>query len=197
MTVRLQQPFDNGIYFITFTCYNWLPLFETTQGYHLVYKWFNYLKDNGSYVTGYVIMPNHVHALIAFRSNGQSINTRVGNGKRFLAYGIVEQLKQKGNLQTLEILKTGIHNTDKSRGKLHQVFQPSFDCKECTSPNMLTTKLDYMHNNPCSGKWNLAVHPADYFHSSASFYYSGEHKGYEVMPRLALNDIDLSEKWNA
>ena len=89
MTVRLQQPFDNGIYFITFTCCNWLPLFEVTQGYHLVYKWFNYLKDNGSYVTGYVIMPNHVHALIAFRSNGQSINTRVGNGKRFLAYGIV------------------------------------------------------------------------------------------------------------
>ena len=34
-------------------------------------------------------MPNHLHALIAFRNTGQSINTIVGNGKRFMAYEII------------------------------------------------------------------------------------------------------------
>jgi hypothetical protein len=29
-------------------------------------------------------MPDHIHALIAFRNTGQSINTIVGNGKRFI-----------------------------------------------------------------------------------------------------------------
>ena len=192
MTVRFQQPFNNGVYFITFTCYNWLPLFQTTSSYHLVYKWFDYLKQKGNHIIGYVIMPNHLHAVIAFRNTGQSINTRVGNGKRFLAYGIIEQLTQQNNTGILNQLKAGVNNTDKKRGKLHQVFQPSFDCKECISDSMLTTKLQYIHNNPCTGKWNLAEHPSAYEHSSAGFYYDGKHTAYEVMHVGELNNIDLS-----
>jgi REP element-mobilizing transposase RayT len=46
---------------------------------------FDHLKSKGHYLTGYVIMPNHVHALIGFRRNDQSINTIIGNGKRFIA----------------------------------------------------------------------------------------------------------------
>jgi len=41
-------------------------------------------------------MSNHIHALIAFRNKGKSINTIVGNGKRFIAYGLVERLKRGG-----------------------------------------------------------------------------------------------------
>jgi len=195
MTVRLQQPYDNGVYFITFTCHKWLHLFETTQSYDLVYKWFDYLKERGSYVIGYVIMPNHLHAIIAFRCNGQSINTRVGNGKRFLAYGIIDRLKEQNNTSALDLLKAGVNNTDKKRGKLHQVFEPSFDCKECISDDMLTTKLDYIHNNPCTEKWSLVSHPTLYKHSSAGFYYEGKHTTYEVMHRVGLNNLDLSEIW--
>jgi len=29
-----------GIYFITFTCYDWLPLIELSHGYDAVYKFF-------------------------------------------------------------------------------------------------------------------------------------------------------------
>lgn len=56
-------------------------LFDITNSYDLVYKWFDYLKDNGHYVIGYVIMPNHLHAVIGFRNTGKSINTIVGNAK--------------------------------------------------------------------------------------------------------------------
>ena len=31
-------------------------------------------------------------------------------------------------------------------------------------------KLDYMHNNPLTGKWKLVDRPEDYYFSSASFY---------------------------
>ena len=55
-----------GTYFITFTCQHWLPLFETTISYDTVYKWFDHLKTGGHYMIGYVIMPNHLHALIDF-----------------------------------------------------------------------------------------------------------------------------------
>jgi hypothetical protein len=40
-------------------------------------------------------------------------------------------------------------------------------------------KLNYIHNNPCQEKWQLAKAPEEYKHSSAANYISG--KGfYEV-----------------
>jgi len=72
-------------YFITFTCCEWLPLFEITNGYDVVYKWFDYLKSKNHFVKGYVIMPNHLHVLIDFYKSLKSINTIMSNGKRFMA----------------------------------------------------------------------------------------------------------------
>jgi hypothetical protein len=38
---------------------------------------------------------------------------------------------------------------------------------------MLWQKLDYIHRNPVSGKWNLAPDFTKYPHSSAGFYELG------------------------
>ena len=46
-------------------------------------------------------MPNHLHALIAFRNTGQSINTIVGNGKRFMAYEIINRLEQQNETRII------------------------------------------------------------------------------------------------
>ncbi|MBA3674785.1 MAG: transposase [Chitinophagaceae bacterium] len=51
---------------------------------------FNYLKEKGHYIAGYVIMPNHIHALLAFSKTDKKINKIIGNGKRFLAYEIIK-----------------------------------------------------------------------------------------------------------
>ena len=95
MSVRTQIYYPNGIYFITFTCARWLPLFQITNGYSAVYKWFDYLKDQGHYIIGYVIMPNHIHAIIGFGNASKSINSIVGNGKRFMAYELIKLLKEQ------------------------------------------------------------------------------------------------------
>ncbi len=85
MPVKRNITEPDGVYFITITCYQWLPLVEKTNGYDLVYNLFDHLKGNGHYINGYVVMPNHLHALIAFRNTNQSINTVIGWQK---AYGI-------------------------------------------------------------------------------------------------------------
>ena len=84
-----------GVYFITFTCTNWLPLFKICDAYDAVYNWFNVLKQNGHYIIGYTIMTNHVHAIIAFHNTGKTINSIIGNGKRFIAYDIVKGLEKQ------------------------------------------------------------------------------------------------------
>ena len=95
MPVRQKIVNNNGMYFITFTCTNWLPPFEVANAYDSVYNWFNLLKNDGHHIIGYVIMPNHLHTIISFKNIGKSINTIVSNGKRFMAYDIVKKLEQK------------------------------------------------------------------------------------------------------
>ena len=192
MPVKKQIPFSNGHFFITFTCFKWLPLLAITNGYELVYKWFDYLKEQGHFITGYVIMPNHIHATIAFRESKKSINTIIGDGKRFMSYEIVKLLTANGQSALLQQLQEGVNKSDKKRGKLHEVWEDSFDWKECRSHDFVNQKLDYMHNNPCSGKWNLAANPFSYVHSSARFYISGEQGIYRVINFMELEDVDLS-----
>lgn len=179
-----------GVYFITFTNYQWLQLIAQADAYDLVYKWFDYLQQSGHMITGYVIMPNHLHALIAFANTGKSINKIIANGKRFLAYGIVQRLKEKGEVELLEKLSNGVSEYEKKRGKLHEVFQRSFDMKECLSLRFINQKLKYMHDNPMSGKWSLVSDTVDYLHSSARYYETGEQGVYTVTNVIDIFDED-------
>ncbi|HKZ67105.1 MAG TPA: hypothetical protein VJ111_12140 [Chitinophagaceae bacterium] len=54
-------------------------------------------------------------------------------------------------------------------------------------------KLDYMHDNPCRGKWNLVTDVTEYEHSSARFYLCDKRDVYQVMNYLELGDIDLTK----
>ena len=119
-------------------------------------------------------MPNHLHALIDFGISEKNINTIVSNGKRFIAYEIVKRLQEQNNEEILLKLSEAVTKSDKDRGKKHQVFERSFDCKQITSQHFFLQKLFYIHNNPCSGVWNLVNNPVDYTHSSARCYINGE-----------------------
>ena len=192
MPVKRKIPYDSGHFFITFTCYSWLSLIEITNSYDLIYNLFDVLKKQGHYITGYVIMPNHVHATIAFRKTKKSINTIIGDGKRFIGYEIVKRLKAKGMQDVLLQLENAVNNSDKKKGKLHEVWEDSFDWKECNTAKFIMQKIDYMHNNPCTGKWQLAVNSIEYIHSSAKFYLSGQQGIYPVLNFRELDDIDLN-----
>jgi hypothetical protein len=70
--------------------------------------------------------------------------------------------------------------SDQNKGKIHQLFERSFDCMEITSQHFFLQKLSYMHSNPCSGVWHLVENPVDYEHSSAKFYLSGEQANFFI-----------------
>lgn len=181
MPVRRMIPYDEGLYFITFTCYKWLPLIELTGGYDLVYQWFDYLKTQGHLVTGFVIMPNHLHVMIDFIKTAKRINKIIGDGKRFIGYGIVQRLELKAETELLKTLQKAVTAAGIRRGKKHEVWEESFDWKFCETSDFAFQKLIYMHNNPCTGKWKLAKDAMAYAHSSARYYISGKHAGYDVV----------------
>ncbi len=115
-------------------------------------------------------MPNHLHLLIHTGNDDTTINTLLANGKRFLAYEIIKRLENMGDATILKQLADAVTKEENNRNKKHRVFEVSSDIKPCYYESYLLQKLDYIHNNPLRGKWNLVVAPELYLHSSAAFY---------------------------
>ncbi len=147
-----------------------MPLFEEANAYNAVYRWFDYLHKDGCFVLSYVILPNHLHVLLYITNEGFSLNKLVGEGKRFMAYDIVNNLKKTGKESLLMKLREGVQPKERIKGKNHQVFRLSFAARKCYSEKMVEQKLDYIHHNPVSGKWLLVDDFAHYEHSSAGYY---------------------------
>jgi hypothetical protein len=155
MPVRKAITEKDGVYFITFTSTNWLPLFKISNAYDAVYTWFDHLKEQRHYIIGYVVMPSHVHAIIAFSNTGKSINTIVSNGKRFIAYDLIKRLKEKSSDLILNELNNALNNTERKEGKLHSVFETSFDWKECRTEKFIQQKLAYL---PAGRQVYIGIH---------------------------------------
>ena len=176
MAVKYKHSEKFTTYFVTFTCYKWISLFEITNSYDIVYNWFNILKADRLDIVDYVIMPNLVHTIIHFPSPGYNLNKIIGNAKRFMAYEIVNRLENSTNHKLLEELKSNLTSREINKGQKHKIFKDSFDAKPIYADKFLLQKLDYIHGNPVKGKWTLAKDNVKYEHSSASFYELNEVK---------------------
>jgi hypothetical protein len=125
-------------------------------------------------------MPNHLHVLLQLSHRGTTINKLISEGKRFMAYAIVKGLKEQKESELLKVLEDGVSVKEKLKGKIHQVFKVSFDARLCFSEQMVEQKLDYIHHNPVSGKWNLLDDFASYPHSSAGYYELGKENKFVI-----------------
>ncbi len=166
------------MYFCTFTCYKWLPLFDIVNGYDLVYNWFDQLKEDGHHTTAYVIMPNHIHTILYFPTAGFNLNKIISNAKRFMAYEMIRRLEESGNRLLLTKLSAAVSDRERKKGQLHKVFSSSFDAKGIYTEKFFIQKLNYIHLNPVRGKWRLVEDYTTYEHSSASYYERGQVKSY-------------------
>jgi REP element-mobilizing transposase RayT len=181
MSIRKLKEETGYIYFSTFTCYQWIHLFEKTNFYDRIYNWFDFLSGKKIQIISYVIMPNHFHGLIFLPETAPTINKVIGEGKRFMSYPLITRLEEQKEEEILEKLKSGVTEKEKLKGIKHKVFEPSFDAKPCFTDEFVHQKLNYIHNNPVSKKWKLAETPEDYIHSSAKYYLTGEQGIYPVV----------------
>ncbi len=177
MGVREKIFIPNNVYFITFTILGWQKIFTNDKYCNLVYKWFDYIKEHyHNQIYGYVIMPNHIHALIYISDQSPSLSKLIQNAKRFLAYGIVDFLKRDGKRELLKFFASQANTAQKAK---HKIFEDRFDSK-LVDADLFLEKLAYIHNNPCQDKWRLATTPEDYWYSSANNYILGKKGKYEV-----------------
>jgi len=70
----------------------------------------------------------------------KSINSTVSNGKRFIAYDLVQQLTANNQHLMLQELNNSLNSTKRKEGKMHHVFETSFDWK----PSLLRNGVSRM-----------------------------------------------------
>lgn len=172
MAVRDKIYLPNEYYFITFTILGWRKVFTDEKYFQLVYKWFDYCRANyENKIAAYVIMPNHLHLIIKITDKSPILPKLIQNAKRFLAYGIVELLEQDKRRDLLDYFAA---NAERRTKAIHKIFEPRYDSLIIQSQKLFLEKLNYIHKNPCQEKWQLAVAPEKYKHSSAANYTYGK-----------------------
>ncbi len=59
---------------------------------------------------------------------------------------LVKRLQQQNSSLILNELSSTLNNTEIKERKLHNVFETSFDWKECRTEKFIQQKLDYIHS---------------------------------------------------
>jgi putative transposase len=163
MPAGLKRLYGKGhLHFITFSCYQRLPLLKTGRARDIFVKELGEIRDEmGFLLSGYVVMPEHVHLLISEPKQGtpstvlQKLKLRVARELR--KRPIAGQLR-------LAIAETG--------EPLQALWQARFYDFNVYTSGKKKEKLDYMHANPV--KRGLVEHPKDWEWSSWNCYYGRE-----------------------
>jgi len=125
-------------------------------------------------VSGFVVMPDHVHAALWYPMGDSDHSKVMQTWKRLSSHYLIQYYQEK-NPEILSFLKT-------SRGgrEITAVWVRRFYDFNLSSHAKLKEKLDYMHNNPV--KAGLADSPEKYIWSSAPYYLLRKSVGVRIDP---------------
>ncbi len=152
------------IYFWTATIHKWYSLLEHNDNKELIVNSLKKLSDDQLIsVYSFVIMPNHIHFI--WQQNGLNGNeTPKGSLLKYTSHMMLKKLIADGKSKEYEVAASN---------KSHQIWQRDALGIEIFSRKVAKQKLDYIHFNPVSSKWQLAKDDLAYHYSSARFYQTG------------------------
>ena len=154
----------NKIYFFTATIHKWLPLLKQENKQQLIITYLKKLCEEGFLTAyGFVLMPNHVQIIWQQNKlNGKEIPQ--GSFLKYTAHEFLKKLKASGQSFLYEV---------NAANKKHEIWQRDSLSVEIYSRKVAVQKLQYIHFNPVSGKWQLSKDDLGYYYSSSRFYETG------------------------
>jgi|SRR5208282_1498750 len=169
MPAGLKRYYGNhDLHFITFSCYDRLPLLSTPAVRDLFTQELTRVRAEYKFkLVGYVVMLNHVHLLMSEPVKGtpstvmQMLKQRVSRKIRSRV-GDPSSVFESGSCVLVSLL-----NKDGQEGK--PFWQERFYDFNVYRSGKVKEKLNYMHANPVIR--GLVQHPKDWSWSSWSFYF--------------------------
>lgn len=155
---------QNTFHYVTLVTYNRVPVFRSGHACDIFIATLEAVRQKYPYkLIGYVIMPDHVHAIINRSSDTISEWLRRVRGNS--ARQILAWLRNERHVASLKKLELTI---PQKRHHTHAVWQKDPSVIDLWSPKFVRQKLNYLHMNPVRAR--LCEHPAEWKWSSYRAY---------------------------
>jgi REP element-mobilizing transposase RayT len=156
-------------YFVTFTVVDWLPIFVKPAFTEILIESLTFCSENRDLkIHGYVIMPNHMHAIFSDEmSDNQKLHKTITEFRSFTGHKIAGLIDNTCPTSWSNILRAAAV-TDRDR----RVWQSGWHAEAVINQDFFEQKLFYMHNNPVRA--GFVDVPEHWIHSSARVWLFGE-----------------------
>jgi len=159
---------DGHAYFITFSCYHRRKLLSHDRAKRIVLHFLSaQLENQKGICAGFVIMPDHVHAIVYFEETGRLSS-------------FMNQWKRRSSIQIKNLYRTFFIAYSNKINPADPVWQAKYYSFNIRSEVKVKEKLKYMHNNPV--KSGLVSCIEDWKFSSARFYNFKKPVGVMITP---------------
>ncbi|MEW6657523.1 MAG: transposase [Thermodesulfobacteriota bacterium] len=163
MRTRYRIIEDSHPYFLTCTIIEWLPVFTRKPYFEIIIDSLKYCRERkGLKIFAYVVLDNHLHLV----AHGERLPETIKEFKSFTAQGIIKLATEEGKDWLLNQFK--FFKARHKQESRHQVWQEGFHPQLVISEEMLSQKVEYIHDNPV--KAGLVERAEDWLYSSAKNY---------------------------
>ncbi|HWE36914.1 MAG TPA: transposase [Isosphaeraceae bacterium] len=166
MAARHIDDREGHAHFVTFSCYRRRRLLDHDRAKTIVLGLLgSQLAIQGGRCVGFVVMPDHVHAIVHFPAPDQL--------SRFM-----KPWKQRSSVQVKRFLRAELASYAGAIDPAEAIWQPRYDDFNLYCPRKVEEMLVSMYLNPVRS--GLVARPSDWPWSSARYYESGRTVGVPV-----------------
>ncbi len=141
-------------HFLTCTVVNWINVFGNPEAAHIILDSLRFLQSEERIkLFAYVIMEHHIHLV----AQAENLEKEIMNFKSFTARKIIDYYIERNHKKFLKQLSyyKKHHKTDRD----HQFWQEGSHPEYIQNVEMMTQKIEYIHNNPVrSGYIDEQIH---------------------------------------
>src|SRR4051794_19008065 len=157
---------EGHAHFVTFSCYRRRRLLDHDRAKKVVLGVLHsQLSRQDGQCVGFVIMPDHVHAIVGFPRPDQISH-------------FMKQWKQRSSVQIKRLVRSLLVRYAEAIDLTEPVWQPGYYDFNLFTERKLAGKLAYMHQNPVRA--GLVARARDWPWSSARYYEAGASVGVPV-----------------
>jgi putative transposase len=162
---------QHAAHFITFAVIEWVDVFTRKIYADIIVESLQFCqKEKGLKIHAWCIMSNHLHLIVSTKEDILLSNV-LRDFKKFTASKIINAIEQnkkesRRNWMLWIFKSAGAKN---NRNTNYQFWQQDNHPIECSTNEILQTRMAYLHENPIRA--GFVLHEWDYVYSSAIDYY--------------------------
>ena len=174
MSTKYKFKDSEACYFVTYAVVDWADVFTRNVYREILLDSWKYCQQHkGLNIHAYVIMTNHAHMIMS-KSGETALESIMRDMKKFTSVKLLEAIQSNNKESRREWLlelfrKAGKEN---SNNTINQFWQQDNHPIQCSTPEILKQKMNYVHENPVRA--GLVEKPEDWHWSSAVDYYLGK-----------------------